>query len=103
LPDSSGLPVRTRSIDCPSTFFISSNEWNDIIRALRITGARYLACDKTGHVLAAAGRVLIAALAFHAHFADRNQFIHFLKNFAMVSGLLQVPTFGSGRVGLDRR
>jgi putative oxidoreductase len=47
--------------------------------------------------------VLIAALAFHAHFADRNQFIHFLKNFAMVGGLLQVAAFGSGRVGLDRR
>lgn len=73
-----------------------------MIRALRITGARYLACDKTGHVFAAAGRVLIAALAFHAHFAGQNHFIQFPKSCAMAGGMLQVAAFGSGRAGSGR-
>lgn len=53
--------------------------------------------------LVLAGFSVVAALAFHAHFADQNQFIHFLKNIAMAGGLLQVAAFGSGRIGLDKR
>lgn len=53
--------------------------------------------------LVLAGFSVATALAFHAHFADQNQFIHFLKNLAMAGGLLQVAAFGSGRIGLDRR
>jgi putative oxidoreductase len=53
--------------------------------------------------LVLAGFSVVAALAFHAHFADQNQFIHFLKNLAMAGGLLQVAAFGSGRIGLDKR
>ena len=53
--------------------------------------------------LALAGFSVVAALAFHAQFADQNQFIHFLKNLAMAGGLLQVAAFGSGRIGLDKR
>lgn len=50
-----------------------------------------------------AGFSVATALAFHAQFADQNQFIHFLKNLAMAGGLLQVAAFGSGKIGLDRR
>jgi putative oxidoreductase len=50
-----------------------------------------------------AGFSVVAALAFHAHFSDQNQLIHFLKNLAMAGGLLQVAAFGSGRIGLDKR
>lgn len=44
-----------------------------------------------------------AALAFHSDLADQNQMIHFLKNFAMAGGLLQVAAFGGGRLSLDAR
>jgi putative oxidoreductase len=44
-----------------------------------------------------------AALGFHANFADQNQMIHFLKNFAIAGGLLQVAAFGAGDFSLDAR
>ena len=46
---------------------------------------------------------LLAAIFFHANFADQNQMIHFLKNVAMAGGLLQVVAFGGGRLSLDSR
>jgi putative oxidoreductase len=46
---------------------------------------------------------VVTAYAFHTAFADQNQMIHFLKNFAMAGGLLQVVTFGAGRFSLDGR
>jgi putative oxidoreductase len=36
------------------------------------------------------------ALFFHRNFADQNQMIHFLKNFMIVGGLLQIVHFGAG-------
>lgn len=44
---------------------------------------------------------VITAIAFHAHFADQNQAIHFLKNFAIAGGLLQIVACGSGSFTLD--
>ena len=41
-------------------------------------------------------------MIFHANFGDQNQMIHFLKNVAMMGGLLYVVTFGAGRISLDR-
>ena len=46
---------------------------------------------------------VVTALAFHAHFADQNQFIHFFKNLAMAGGLLQIVALGGGRLSLDAR
>ena len=46
---------------------------------------------------------VVTAFAFHTAFADQNQMIHFLKNFAMAGGLLQVLAFGAGRFSLDAR
>ena len=46
---------------------------------------------------------LLTAVFFHRDFADQNQMIHFLKNIAIVGGLLQVAAFGAGRFALDRR
>jgi putative oxidoreductase len=48
-----------------------------------------------------------ATFIFHAYWgvpADQvmNQQIHFVKNFAIVGGLLAVIAHGSGRFGLDR-
>jgi len=40
---------------------------------------------------------------FHSNFADQNQAIHFLKNFAIAGGLLQVAAVGAGRWSLDVR
>jgi putative oxidoreductase len=44
-----------------------------------------------------------AAIGFHHNFADQNQMIHFLKNFAITGGLLQVFAFGPGSFSLDAR
>src|SRR5271168_1743051 len=33
---------------------------------------------------------LATAISFHAHFADQNQMIHFLKNVMIAGGLLQI-------------
>jgi putative oxidoreductase len=41
------------------------------------------------------------ALAFHTDFADQNQMINFLKNIAMMGGLLQVVAFGAGVISID--
>jgi len=43
------------------------------------------------------------AIFFHRNFGDQNQMIHFLKNFAMAGGLLQLVAFGPGRIALDSR
>ena len=44
---------------------------------------------------------IATALSFHHDFADQNQMIHFLKNFAMAGGLLQIVAFGAGRFSID--
>ncbi len=44
-----------------------------------------------------------AAVLFHNNFADQNQAIHFVKNFAIAGGLLQVVVAGAGRFSLDAR
>jgi putative oxidoreductase len=46
---------------------------------------------------------IATAAAFHAHFADQNQMIHFLKNVMMAGGLLQVAAFGAGALSIDNR
>jgi putative oxidoreductase len=46
---------------------------------------------------------VLASLSFHSNFGDQNQMIHFLKNFAIAGGLLQVIAFGGGRLSLDAR
>ena len=53
--------------------------------------------------LALAAFTIVAAAFFHSDFADQNQFIHFLKNVAIVGGLLQVAAFGAGRWSVDAR
>ena len=46
---------------------------------------------------------IATAVSFHAHFADQNQMIHFLKNVMMAGGLLQVAAFGAGALSIDNR
>ena len=46
---------------------------------------------------------VFTALVFHHALGDQNQMIHFLKNFAMAGGLLQLAAFGSSRFSLDSR
>lgn len=46
---------------------------------------------------------LVAALYFHSNFEDRNQFIHFMKNIAIVGGFLQLMVLGGGSLSLDAR
>ena len=53
--------------------------------------------------IALAAYSVAAALAFHNNFADPNQLFNFLKNFAIVGGLLQVIAFGAGSLSLDAK
>lgn len=46
---------------------------------------------------------IVTAFIFHHALADQNQMIHFLKNFAMAGGLLQLVAYGAGRISLDGR
>lgn len=46
---------------------------------------------------------LAAAVGFHTHFADHNQQIHFMKDFAILGGLLHIAAFGAGAFSLDQR
>ena len=40
-------------------------------------------------------------LLFHMKFGDQNQMIHFMKNLAMIGGLLYVAQHGAGRLSMD--
>lgn len=40
-------------------------------------------------------------LVFHTNFSDQDQMIHFLKNLAIMGGLLYITAFGSGPFSLD--
>jgi putative oxidoreductase len=51
--------------------------------------------------LALAGFCVVTALLFHANFTDRTQMFHFLKNFAIVGGLLALYVSGPGRMSFD--
>ena len=42
------------------------------------------------------------ALIFHNALGEQNELLHFLKNFAMAGGLLQVVAFGLGSRSIDR-
>lgn len=50
-----------------------------------------------------AGFSLVSALIFHADFGDQMQQIMFLKNVAIIGGLLFVVAQGPGKLSLDRR
>ncbi|SRR5260221_1901247 len=45
---------------------------------------------------------LLAAMFFHRNLVDQNQMFHFLKNIAMIGGMLQIIAFGTGKFSLDR-
>ena len=53
--------------------------------------------------LALAGFCIMAAILFHANFADRNQLLHFQKDLAIAGGLLALFACGPGGWSLDRR
>jgi len=57
-------------------------------------GTRFVAAGMTVFTLA-------TALAFHNNFADQNQMIHFMKNIAIMGGLLQVVALGGGWFSVD--
>jgi putative oxidoreductase len=50
-----------------------------------------------------AGYSLLAALVFHANFADQIEMIMFLKNVSIAGGLLLLVANGAGPLSLDRR
>lgn len=43
-----------------------------------------------------------ATLIFHTNFGDQIQTIMFMKNLAILGGLLMIIQYGSGRIALDR-
>jgi putative oxidoreductase len=46
---------------------------------------------------------ILAALLFHADFADRMQTIQFMKNLAIAGGLLLLGAHGAGELSMDQR
>ena len=50
-----------------------------------------------------AGYSLLAALVFHANFADQIEMIMFLKNVSIAGGFLLLVANGAGPLSLDRR
>jgi len=46
---------------------------------------------------------LVAAALFHAHFADQNQMIHFMKNVTIAAGFLVLAAHGAGAFSIDGR
>ena len=46
---------------------------------------------------------VVATLAFHTNFADQNEMLAFMKNAAILGGLLQVIAFGAGAYSIDNR
>jgi putative oxidoreductase len=43
-----------------------------------------------------------ATLIFHSDLTDQNQFIHFLKNIALIGGLLMIFVNGTGELSLEK-
>lgn len=43
-----------------------------------------------------------ATLIFHTNFAEQMQQIAFMKNLALIGGLLMIVQYGAGRISLDR-
>ena len=52
---------------------------------------------------ALAGFSLLAAIIFHANFADQMQSILFMKNLAIAGGLLMLAIHGAGQLSLDKK
>ena len=71
--------------------------------AVEIIGSSLLVTGVRTRFVAAGMAVftLATALTFHRNFADQNQMIHFMKNIAIMGGLLQVAAFGGGKFSVD--
>ena len=71
--------------------------------AVEVLGSSLLVAGFRTRFVAAGMAVfaLATALTFHKNFADQNQMIHFMKNIAIMGGLLQVVAFGGGRLSVD--
>jgi len=46
---------------------------------------------------------IVAAIVFHANFADQMQMVMFMKNISIAGGLLMLVSYGAGAYGLDNR
>jgi len=71
--------------------------------AVEVLGSLLLIAGVRTRIVAAGMAVftLATALTFHKNFADQNQMIHFMKNIAIMGGLLQVAAFGGGKFSVD--
>lgn len=72
--------------------------------ALEIVGGLMLAVGFKARYAAAALGVfsILAAVFFHANFADQNEMTSFLKNLSLAGGMFMVAAFGPGRLSIDR-
>jgi putative oxidoreductase len=73
--------------------------------ALEIAGAAAIMAGWKTRIAAflLAGFTLVAAFIFHSNFGDQIQMVMFLKNLAIVGGLLMLMADGAGRYSLDTR
>ena len=88
-----GAAAYARSFGVPDTLL-------PLAIALEVCGGLAIALGvgaRTASLLLA-GFCIVTALAFHAHWAERNQLLHFEKNLAMAGGLLLLGLCGPGRL-----
>jgi putative oxidoreductase len=73
--------------------------------ALELTGGLALAVGLFTRysAWALAAFSVIAAVLFHANFADQMQTILFMKNLAMAGGLMVLAAYGAGTISLDHK
>lgn len=73
--------------------------------ALELGGGLMLAVGWQTRMAAAALAVfcVLAAALFHANLSDRNQLLHFEKDFALAGGLIVLAIAGAGRWSVDAR
>jgi putative oxidoreductase len=74
-----------------------------LVIMLEIGGGLALICgwQTRWAALALAGFSLIGAMIFHHNFADQNEMIMFMKDFAMAGGLLLLSVHGAGALSVD--
>lgn len=76
-----------------------------IVIATEVLGSLAIILGWKTRIVAAllAGFSLLTAIAFHRHFADQNQLMHFLKNVSIAGGFLLLVAHGAGPWSLDQR
>ena len=76
--------------------------WPAVLFEIAVGAALILGFQTRLAALAAAAFCVVAALLYHANFADQMQMAMFFKNFAIAGGLVLLASTGAGRLAVDK-